>query len=144
MAPKTPTEKRFWRCLCCGQHVSEAVAIGAFARGALGHSPEVLRQQFVGRGKGTGGGAVIWSRRPMTAEELQRQGLAAAKALEMVAGGIDEASEIASAFPEAVLASLDDVEASEVGQQWIADAEAELERRRRIVEEDLLRRRRIF
>lgn len=139
--PAGPSEKQFWRCPCCGDRIPLAIAARRFRRGALGHQPEVLRQQFVGRGKGTNGGAIVWSRRAMKADELETIGLAAAKALEVVSERLY--TEPLLAPPEAaILAGCSDEDAAELGQAWIDEAEAELLRRRQIIEED--RERRIF
>lgn len=117
--------------------------MSAFTRGALGYRPEVLRQQFVGRGKGTGGGAVIWTRRWPSAAEFERMGRAIEKADQIVktALALPPESQFAAEHPENALAFIDDDdEAITVGDAWIAEAEAELERRRQIVEADRINR----
>lgn len=74
----------------------------------------------------------------MQANELRLVGRALAKGLETVADRLGE--EIEAVSPEDVLADLADDEAAEIGQEWIAQAEAELQRRRGIVEADYERR----
>ncbi len=76
----------------------------------------------------------------MTNEELRHVGRALAAAEQALVERLGES--VSAAMPEHVLASLDDAEAKEIGDDWVQEAEDELERRRQIVEAD--RQRRIF
>jgi hypothetical protein len=112
----------------------------AITRGALGHTTEHLTQEFHGRGRGTNGGAVRWLRRPMDAGELEHVGKAVAVAAVTISerlGGEQLVAEPA----EAVIGAIEtDQEFDDVCTEWIADAESELARRKRIVMEALEQR----
>ena len=135
MAPRNTT-KEFLRCPCCGSGATRE----KFTKGALGaYALQALRQAFVGRGNGTNGGAVIWTRRPMSRPELERVGAAVATASAVVQQQLG--MDITPAAPEAILASIEsDDEATQVGQEWIDEAREELERRQQIVAADELQR----
>jgi hypothetical protein len=75
----------------------------------------------------------------MSAEELQVTARALATAVETVAERLDD--NVLPMRADAVLAEIDDdEEAALVASEWIEEAAREVERRRRIAEEDMERR----
>ena len=128
------------KCPCCGCNAGlpEAdlpSARRAFTVGALGrYAPTVLTQHIVAGVKGTS-----WTRRPMSRQELEHVGRALVTAYETVRERLGQ--DVTPEAPEAVLASIeDDEEAARVREDWLREAEEELERRRQIVAFDELQR----
>lgn len=129
------TSRHYLRCPCCGRGGARTL----YTRGALGHPLEALRQDFVTKGTGDSGGAVVWSRRPLNRGELEHIGRALTTALAAIADRLD--GNVPIEPPEDVFASIeDDVEAVETGDAWLAEAADEYQRRRAIVVADRERR----
>ena len=123
--------RHFLRCPCCGR----ATGHYAFTRGALGFALQATKQTFVGHRNGDNNGAVIWTRRPMNRDELERVGRSVATASTAITKALDED------FPdvescEELFASIDSgVEFDAVTADWIKEAEDELVWRQRVVQE---------
>lgn len=103
-----------------------------------------LRQQFVTKGYGTKktgerGGSVIWDRRPMTREEATHVAGAVVTAMETLKAYLGDLPE--PRLPDAVLASIEDPQqVVDVCEEWIKEAEEELQRRLAIVDAEMKRR----
>jgi hypothetical protein len=134
--------RKYFKCLGCGR----AAERSTFTKAALGRVPvQFLQQRFVDRGKGlkkdgTRGGAVIWDRRPMSREEAEYVARAISTASEVLVEYLERELP-SSMMPQTVLAEIDDDEEFDrVTDEWIKEAEEELNYRKQLREDEYQRR----
>lgn len=128
--------RHYLKCPVCGASGQRS----AFVRGAaFGYSPQHLIQLFHGRQIG-GHGGVEWRRHAVSVSELEIVGAAVARAANTIADRMPEALDAPSDDAAGLASVEDDAEAELLGQQWVDEAEAEADRRRKILADDLAQR----
>jgi hypothetical protein len=145
------SSRRFIKCPACGKNSERH----KFVHGALGrHVVQTLTQHFVGCGNGSddhGGqlrdkdtneplegrraGAFRWSRAFATRDDLNVLGRSLVMAARIVRNQLQRTGDdLPDVDPVAAIQSLDLDTATELVEDWLAEAEDELQRRKEIVD----------
>lgn len=136
-----PKAGAYLKCPCCGR----AADRGVFTIGALGKVPlQFLELKIVSKGLGltkTGerAGTFIWSRRLMNREEAEHVFRAVDTAYQVLSQHL-EGSLPDMESTEKMLAQIENAELECIGQEWLREAEEELDRRRQLLRNELERR----